>query len=158
MRRNQKRKEPSQERSKETVDTILQAVVALIEEGKTEALTTTRIAERAGVGIGSVYQFFPGKEAIFSSLIQWYLKKELNQVCSALGQIAEHGLEPAVSSMVDNLIRTRRKNLAVERALIRFFATAGDAAFLAQFDLELIARVDEALKGASERGLSYLRP
>lgn len=67
------RKPPRQERSRETVRAILEAAARIFEERGVEAATTDRIAERAGVSIGSLYQYFPGKEAILATLARCHL-------------------------------------------------------------------------------------
>jgi AcrR family transcriptional regulator len=62
------RKTPRQERSRATVEALLEATTdILIREGYAK-LTTNRIAERAGVNIASLYQYFPGKDAIVAEL------------------------------------------------------------------------------------------
>jgi AcrR family transcriptional regulator len=67
-RRLSPRKTPRQERSRATVEALLEATTdILMREGYTR-LTTNRIAERAGVNIASLYQYFPGKEAIVAEL------------------------------------------------------------------------------------------
>lgn len=62
------RRHPSQQRSAERVERMLNACADLLEEEGYDALSTTRIAERAGVAIGSLYQFFPDKRAIAQAL------------------------------------------------------------------------------------------
>jgi AcrR family transcriptional regulator len=64
------RKRPVQSRSKETCEAILAAAARILEERGLEAANTNAIAELAGVGVGSLYQYFPGKEAIFAELIR----------------------------------------------------------------------------------------
>jgi AcrR family transcriptional regulator len=74
------RKSPIQARSAASVDAILQATLqVLIREGK-ERLTTTRVAARAGVSVGTLYQYFPNK----SSLLQATLSQHLNEVTEAV--------------------------------------------------------------------------
>lgn len=74
------RKLPLQARSTATVAAILQAAVqVLLKDGRAK-LTTTRIAERAGVSVGTLYQYFPNK----SSLLQALLKQQLDQVAVAV--------------------------------------------------------------------------
>ncbi|MFT4918666.1 MAG: AcrR family transcriptional regulator, partial [Zhongshania aliphaticivorans] len=58
------RRRPSQSRSKVLVDAIIQACKQVLADEGEERLTTNRIAEVAGVTIGSLYQYFPNKEAI----------------------------------------------------------------------------------------------
>ena len=74
------RKTPTQARSTASVEAILQATVqVLLKEGKSK-LTTTRIAARAGVSVGTLYQYFPNK----SSLLQALLKEHLDSVALAV--------------------------------------------------------------------------
>jgi len=62
------RRKPSQERSKATCEAILQAAAHILEDKGETAFTSNRIAERAGVSIGSLYQYFPNKDAILFAL------------------------------------------------------------------------------------------
>ncbi len=132
---------------------ILQSVVALVTEGKEENLTTGKIAERAGVSVGSVYQYFPGKEAIFSSLIEWHLKKSLEDFRTALGSIGEKSLSEAVSQMVDSNFEVRRKNAVMDRALLKFFSRFGDLELLNKNDALLVQEVEKILDKAAGTGM-----
>ena len=58
------RKQPSQERSRETVAVILEAAARILESRGIEGYNTNAVAEKAGVSIGSLYQYFPGKDAL----------------------------------------------------------------------------------------------
>jgi len=62
------RREPKQQRSRQTVDCVLEAVRLVVKRHGTQAITTNRIAEAAGVSVGSLYQYFPDKRAIFAAL------------------------------------------------------------------------------------------
>ena len=62
------RREPKQQRSRQTVEAVLEAVQRVLKRHGAEAITTNRIAEAAGVSIGSLYQYFPDKQAIFTAL------------------------------------------------------------------------------------------
>lgn len=73
------RKLPKQRRAALTVDAILEAAARILVETGYATASTNRIAERAGVGIGSLYEYFPGKEAIFAELrrremSKWYAR------------------------------------------------------------------------------------
>lgn len=63
------RKMPRQGRSTETVRAIIEATARILEQDGLGAFTTNAVAERAGVSIGSLYQYFPGKEALVGALI-----------------------------------------------------------------------------------------
>jgi AcrR family transcriptional regulator len=67
------RKLPSQQRSEATVEAILQAAAQVFERCGYAAGTTNRIAERAGVSIGTLYQYFPNKDAILVALVHRHL-------------------------------------------------------------------------------------
>jgi AcrR family transcriptional regulator len=62
------RRAPKQQRSRQTVDDVLAAVRLVVKRHGTRAVTTNRIAEAAGVSVGSLYQYFPDKRAIFTAL------------------------------------------------------------------------------------------
>jgi AcrR family transcriptional regulator len=62
------RREPTQDRSKQRLERIVEAATLVFAESGYEGATTEAIAERAGVPIGSVYQFFPNKKALFEAV------------------------------------------------------------------------------------------
>lgn len=64
------RKTPRQSRSAATVDIILEAVARILESKGLPGLNTNAVAETAGISIGSLYQYFPGKEALLAALIR----------------------------------------------------------------------------------------
>src|SRR5277367_4838781 len=70
------RKSPVQARSTASVDAILQATIQVLLTVGKERLTTTRVAFRAGVSVGTLYQYFPNK----SALLQAALKRHLDAV------------------------------------------------------------------------------
>ena len=67
------RKQPRQQRSSKVVDRILDAALILTREQGTKTPTTLAIAQRAGLSVGSVYQYFPNKEAILLDLARRWL-------------------------------------------------------------------------------------
>lgn len=64
------RKSPSQRRSVDTVDAIIEAVVRILRRDGYAGLTTRRVAEVAGVSVGSLYQYFPNRQAIVAELVR----------------------------------------------------------------------------------------
>jgi AcrR family transcriptional regulator len=68
--RQVQRRSPRQTRSRATWEAILEAAAQILERHGAAALTTNRIAERAGVSIGSLYQYFPNKHAVLAELIR----------------------------------------------------------------------------------------
>lgn len=81
----QPRKTPVQARSAVTVDAILEAAIQVLLAVGKERLTTTQVALRAGVSVGTLYQYFPNK----SALLQACLKRHMDDVGGAIGQVCE---------------------------------------------------------------------
>lgn len=78
------RREPRQARSREKVALMLEAASRLIERDGLDALSTNRIAELAGVSIGSLYQYFPDKAALLEALARREMSAVSSQVMEAL--------------------------------------------------------------------------
>jgi AcrR family transcriptional regulator len=72
------RKKPSQQRSAGTVKTILEAAARILAKESLAGFNTNRVAEVAGISVGSVYQYFPNKDAMIAALIE----REHEQVIS----------------------------------------------------------------------------
>src|SRR5215469_3008080 len=104
------RKSASQERSRLTVDAIVEATArVLVKEGYDRA-STNRIAEVAGVSIGSLYQYFPSKEALVAAVIDRHME-QLSQVTrSALVKVAARPIEVAAREFVSVAIDAHRVN------------------------------------------------
>lgn len=122
------RRTPRQSRSEATVEAILEATFQLLEQGGVEALTTNHIAERAGVSVGTLYQYFEGKQAILAALAQ-------RQAAAARDRIARIVIDGPRISAVRLIVRTLATAFegapATRRALLDAFADqAGDAAVM----------------------------
>jgi len=104
------RKSASQERSRSTVDALLEATTRiLIKEGYDRA-STNRIAEVAGVSIGSLYQYFPSKEALVAVVVDRHTQ-ELSEVTrNALVKVAARPIEVAAREFVSVAIDAHRVN------------------------------------------------
>lgn len=92
------RKNPEQDRSRATVDAILSAAAHVLVKAGYEAFTTNRVAERAGVSIGSLYQYFPNKDALLCEL----MKRHLHDIEASL----EFAMQDVERLTVVDLIRT----------------------------------------------------
>ena len=94
------RKMPKQQRSRETVDVILAATArVLVKEGFDRA-STNRIAEQAGVSIGSLYQYFPSKEALVAALVERHIEHMSQALQAEMLAVADAPLAVAVRRMV----------------------------------------------------------
>jgi AcrR family transcriptional regulator len=94
------RKTPVQARSAASVEAILEATIqVLLEHGKMK-LTTTRVAARAGVSVGTLYQYFSNK----SALLQALLRQKLNGVAAALEKVSEEMRGAPLPEMAEALV------------------------------------------------------
>jgi len=94
------RKTPIQTRSAITVDAISEATIQVLLSGGPDQLTTTRVAERAGVSVGTLYQYFPNKHALLFSV----LEQHLNRVADAVERACRQNHGERVSTMVDSVV------------------------------------------------------
>ena len=88
------RRRPAQARSQHTVDAILEATERMAAEHGEAALNTNAIAERAGVSIGTLYQYFPSKEAIVGDLVRRERARVLKEMDGLLARTGTPGWEP----------------------------------------------------------------
>ena len=96
------RRAPSQQRSRERVERMLAAASALITEQGSDAMHMGEVAERAGVSIGSLYQFFPDKRAIVWALAERYTAESQACISAALKDVEDaEGFKCAFSELVD---------------------------------------------------------
>jgi len=87
------RRDPTQARARFTVDVIVEAAGRLLVENGRQGVTTNAVAERAGVSIGSVYQYFPNKEAIFKALQARHREQVTPLIEHTLARIADPAVD-----------------------------------------------------------------
>jgi AcrR family transcriptional regulator len=97
------RREPRQRRSRQTVEAVLEAVPRVLKRHGAEAITTNRIAEVAGVSIGSLYQYFPHKRAIFNALHDRHVDEVRQVLERTMGDCASASLEDFTRELVEGL-------------------------------------------------------
>ena len=99
---SQPRRAPSQRRSRERVERMLAVATALIAEQGSDAMRMSEVAERAGVSIGSLYQYFPDKASIVRTLAERYNAQGLACSAAELESVhSEDDLHPALARIVD---------------------------------------------------------
>lgn len=95
------RKQPSQGRSKHTVAAILEATFRVLDEGGADGLTTTRVAAVAGVSVGTLYQYFPNRDALISALLADHLEAAI----SAVERTAAANLGQPLAVAIERIVR-----------------------------------------------------
>jgi AcrR family transcriptional regulator len=94
------RKMPRQRRAKTTHDAIVEAAAQVIAKGGLAAFNTNAVAARAGVSIGSLYQYFPNKDAVMVALIHRGQKRQLATVAAAVQSLGFADLPTTIRTLV----------------------------------------------------------
>jgi AcrR family transcriptional regulator len=95
------RRQPQQRRARHTVEAVLDAVARILKREGCAAVTTNRVAEVAGVSIGSVYQYFPNKRAIFIALHERHVTTIDRMVEAKLLEHATSPLDMLLRAMIE---------------------------------------------------------
>jgi AcrR family transcriptional regulator len=109
------RRAPKQARSRMTVDAILDAAARILRSGGTEALTTNAISDVAGVGVGTLYGYFPNKTAVLVALARRVMAEDAAAIIAA--GAAASGDDP-VRTLVHTMLERHRQDAAVRRAVM----------------------------------------
>jgi AcrR family transcriptional regulator len=122
--RHRPRKNPRQKRSQELVDAMLDAATRVLSERGLDAATTNEIARVAGVSVGSLYQYFPGKEAMLAAALERNYLRGMERVfalparsAASFGELLREGLEAVVELY--------RKDLKFYRAVLLHIPRVG---------------------------------
>ena len=134
------RKTPSQSRSRVTVDAIFEATIQVLLSQGMAGLTTTGVAERAGVSVGTMYQYFPNKQALVYALNERFLTTLAERVEATCVQMQGRPIAEAAEALIDTYWAVKTERPEVTRALYRSVAELETDALLQAF----AARVDTA--------------
>jgi AcrR family transcriptional regulator len=133
------RKHASQERSRATVDALVEATARILVREGFDKASTNRIAEVAGVSVGSLYQYFPGKEALVAAVVDRHNQEIMQLVRSALSEVAAQPVEKAVRRLVAVAIDAHRIDPKLHRVLAEQMPHAGRLANIGAFNRDAFA-------------------
>lgn len=111
------RKQPRQRRSEATVEAIVEAAAQVVAERGLAGFNTNSVARRAGVSIGSLYQYFPGKDSIMAALIARQHRDQVQNLLAALAQQPTESLEERVRTLVRAAMRHHYDNALLASAI-----------------------------------------
>jgi AcrR family transcriptional regulator len=111
------RKHASQARSRATVDALVEATARILVAEGFDKASTNRIAEVAGVSVGSLYQYFPGKEALVVAVAQRHHRAVMDVVGSVLEEIQPLAVKDAVRRLVEVAVQAHRIDPDLHRVL-----------------------------------------
>jgi AcrR family transcriptional regulator len=111
------RKRASQERSRATVDALVEATARILVKEGFDKASTNRIAQKAGVSVGSLYQYYPGKEALVAAVIDRHSQELMQIARTVLAEMPALPLEQAVRRLVAAAIDAHRVDPKLHRVL-----------------------------------------
>lgn len=118
------RKLPTQERAQRTIETIFQTTAQILESEGEQGLTTNKVAQQAGFSIGTLYQYFPSKEAILSALIARERRRVMDELDELMESAEHHTDQLDPKRFLRQFIRINIEGLgsgrSAKRAMIRF--------------------------------------
>jgi AcrR family transcriptional regulator len=116
-KRTSTRREPKQQRSRQTVEVVLEAVQRVLRRHGAEAITTNRVAEAAGVSIGSLYQYFPDKQAIFMALHDRHVDEVRHVIERTMTGCTSASLEEFTGELVERLANAHSEDAELHQIL-----------------------------------------
>ena len=148
--RSNPRKTASQERSRLTVDALLEATARILVREGFDKASTNRIAEVAGVSVGSLYQYFPSKEALVAALIDRHNRQVMQAIQGELAEALKLSMEEAVRRLVSIAVKAHRVDPKLHRALTEQIPRVGRLENVEFFNRQYYVLFENYLK--SRRG------
>ncbi|MEO8131442.1 MAG: TetR/AcrR family transcriptional regulator [Bryobacteraceae bacterium] len=117
------RKSPVQARSAATVDAILEAAIQVLLQVGKERLTTTNVARRAGVSVGTLYQYFPNKSAMLKAVLERHMDEVTEAIERVCGEQRGNGLEQMASALMTAFLGAKMRDA---KASVALYAVSSD--------------------------------
>ncbi|WII72794.1 TetR/AcrR family transcriptional regulator [Bdellovibrio sp. 22V] len=152
-------KAPTQERSRQTVATILDACSRLLISEGFYAITTDKIAKEAGVSIGSLYQFFGNKESVVQAVVKNIIEEDKRIISERMRAISPLPPPERVKAMIELAVDTIRRNSELRAKLTTIQYYVADAAYISdsiRFYQEVVRYNLPQLPGRDMDKVSYL--
>lgn len=145
------RKGPKQQRSKVTVAAILDGTVRVLEQEGSDAATTSRIAEVAGVSVGTLYQYFANRDAILDALQDREFERASEMMSRVLARGAYASDHEVARAVIEGLLELHSAAPALHRLLVVKGLSVTPTERVQAFDLRIIAVIRSFLSIASLR-------
>ena len=144
------RKRPIQARSAVTVEAISEATIQVLLSQGEERLTTTRIAERAGVSVGTLYQYFPNKQSLLFAVLEHHVNNVAARVEAACVSARHKPLAEMIKEMVEAFVDTKMERADISVALYRVSADVGGTTLTKRASQRLRKAVEAMLQTATD--------
>jgi len=124
------RKTPIQARSTVTVESIREATIQVLLSHGAERLTTTRVAERAGVSVGTLYQYYPNKQSLLFAVLEHHMNNVAAKVEAACESACHKPLAEMIKEMVEAFVDAKMERADISVALYRVSGDVGGPALI----------------------------
>ncbi len=119
MQSENRRRKPTQARARETIDIILRATAQVLIADGYDRASTNRIARVAGVSVGSLYQYFPNKQAVVAALAHDHVSRTMSVVEAGLLEHVSTPLAEAIPKIVHALIKSQQIDPDLHRVMVQ---------------------------------------
>jgi len=144
------RKTPIQARSAVTVEAISEATIQVLLSHGAERLTTTRVAERAGVSVGTLYQYYPNKRSLLFAVLEHHLNEVAERVEAACDGACHKPLAEMIKEMVEAFVDAKMERAEISVALYRVSADVGGPALIKRIGQRSRKAVEAMLQTAPD--------
>ena len=144
------RKSPVQARSTATIEVLHEATIqVLLKEGIVKC-NTTRIAERAGVSVGSIYQYYPNRDSLLAAVLQRHLDSVAEKIEELCLKYEKTSIRTLISALVDEIILAKLSNPEESKALYAISGERGGLDLSKRMNNRMLAAVSNLLESASD--------
>jgi AcrR family transcriptional regulator len=144
------RKTPVQARSTVTVEAISEATIQVLLSQGAERLTTTRVAERAGVSVGTLYQYYPNKRSLLFAVLERHMNDVAAKVEAACENACHKPLAEMIREMVEAFVDAKMERADISVALYRVAGDVGGTALVRRVAQRSRKAVGEMLQTAPD--------
>jgi AcrR family transcriptional regulator len=144
------RKRPKQRRSRVTIDTIFEATIQVLLANGLDGVTTIQIADRAGVSIGSLYQYFPNKRALLAAVVKRHVGEVADATIKACDSMHGKTIDDMCATMMAAFVDAKTRRPEVSRALYLPSAAVNADAIVKEESSRCARAVHEMLITASD--------
>ncbi|TEU26018.1 TetR/AcrR family transcriptional regulator [Acinetobacter seifertii] len=144
------RKSPVQARSTATIEVLHEATIqVLLKEGIVKC-NTTRIAERAGVSVGSIYQYYPNRDSLLAAVLQRHLDRVAEKIEELCLKYEKTSIKTLISALVDEIILAKLSNPEESKALYAISGERGGLDLSKRMNDRMLAAISNLLESASD--------
>jgi AcrR family transcriptional regulator len=144
------RKTPVQARSTVTVEALSEATIQVLLSHGADRLTTTRVAQRAGVSVGTLYQYYPNKRSLLFAVLENHLTSVMATVEAACESACHKPLAEMIREMVEAFVDAKMDRADVSVALYRVAADVGGPALIKRINQRSRKTIEAMLETASD--------